>query len=89
MNILATLARLHRKQLSFALLVFLIIGSTWLAFLFAPERTNDGLVHLFWNSFWAEQVKSGDLLPKWYAQGYGGLGNAAFLFYPPLLKYVT
>lgn len=47
MNILVSLARLHRKQLSFALLVFLIIGSTWLAFLFAPERTNDGLVHLF------------------------------------------
>jgi len=89
MNILVSLARLHRKQLSFALLVFLIIGSTWLAFLFAPERTNDGLVHLFWNSFWAEQVKSGDLFPKWYAQGYGGYGNAAFLFYPPLLRYVA
>ncbi|REJ49017.1 MAG: hypothetical protein DWQ51_17780 [Microcystis wesenbergii TW10] len=89
MNILVSLARLHRKQLSFALLVFLIIGSTWLAFLFAPERTNDGLVHLFWNSFWAEQVKSGDLFPKWYAQGYGGFGNAAFLFYPPLLRYVA
>ncbi|MFM6323371.1 MAG: hypothetical protein ACKPH1_11900 [Microcystis panniformis] len=89
MNTLVSLARLHRKQLSFALLVFLIIGSTWLAFLFAPERTNDGLVHLFWNSFWAEQVKSGDLFPKWYAQGYGGYGNAAFLFYPPLLRYVA
>lgn len=89
MNILVSLARLNRKQLSFILLLFLIIGSTWLAFLFAPERTNDGLVHLFWNSFWAEQVKSGDLFPKWYAQGYGGYGNAAFLFYPPLLRYVA
>jgi hypothetical protein len=68
--------------------VFLIIGSIWLAFLFAPERTDDGLVHLFWNSFWSEQVKSGDLFPKWHAQGYGGYGNAAFLFYPPLLRYV-
>jgi uncharacterized membrane protein len=45
-------------------------------------------VHLFWNSFWSEQVKSGDLFPKWHAQGYGGYGNAAFLFYPPLLRYV-
>ncbi len=89
MNSPFRMSLLNRKQLGFILLCLLILGSICLAFLFAPERTNDGLVHLFWNSFWSDQIKSGDLFPKWHAQGYGGYGNPAFLFYPPLLKYVA
>ncbi|MEL6492255.1 MAG: hypothetical protein AAFQ95_20060 [Cyanobacteria bacterium J06621_3] len=80
---------MSNKRVDIALvgLLSIIVGIT--AFLFAPERTQDGLVHLYWNSFWSAQVLSGDWFPQWHAQGYGGFGNAAFIFYPPLSRYVA
>ncbi|MEL7357773.1 MAG: hypothetical protein AAFN40_14540 [Cyanobacteria bacterium J06560_6] len=80
---------MSKKQIDIGLVGLLSIVVGVAAFLFAPERTQDGLIHLYWDTFWSEQVLAGDWFPQWHAQAYGGFGNAAFLFYPPLSRYVA
>src|SRR6185312_77191 len=53
------------------------------------DLSNDGLDHARFNSNFAAQFWQGDLYPRWLSEVNGGLGGAAYYFYPPLQGFVA
>ena len=53
----------------------------------APARAHDGAHHARWSNQFCRQLWGGEAYPRWLADENGGLGGAAFFFYPPLPFY--
>jgi len=46
-------------------------------------------IHLVWGRYFAEQLWSGDLYPRWLMDMNSGLGSPTFYFYGPVAFYVS
>jgi uncharacterized membrane protein len=50
---------------------------------------DDSILQMSWVSQFSELLQEGQLLPRWLPHSNGGLGSPVFLFYSPLVYYVT
>jgi len=53
----------------------------------APDLSHDAPGHARWMSLFCQQFWGGEAYPRWLSDENGGLGGAAFFFYPPLPFY--
>jgi hypothetical protein len=51
--------------------------------------TIDGDIHLNWGYFWNQQILEGQLYPRWFEAAFNGLGTTSFIFYPPLMRFLS
>ena len=51
--------------------------------------TIDGDIHLNWGYFWNQQILEGQLAPRWFEAAFNGLGTTSFIFYPPLMRFLS
>lgn len=73
-------------------LILTIIISTALIIVvvkFNIFATIDGDIHLSWVYFWNQQVLKGQLYPRWFEEAFNGLGTTSFIFYPPLMRWIS
>ena len=52
-------------------------------------RGSDIGFHFRWNYYFAEELRQGNLYPRWLAGANHGYGSPVTLYYPPLQFYVT
>jgi hypothetical protein len=55
----------------------------------AMAQGTDSIFHARWQQYFAEQLWSGDIHPRWLLDANGGFGSPAFFIYPPFAHYVT
>jgi hypothetical protein len=53
-----------------------------------PKGSDIGF-HFRWNYYFAEELRQGNLYPRWLAGANHGYGSPVTLYYPPLQFYVT
>ena len=53
-----------------------------------PKGSDIGF-HFRWNYYFAEELRQGNLYPRWLSGGNRGYGSPVTLYYPPLQFYVT
>ncbi|GEM_PF-1439365 len=53
------------------------------------SRGSDIGFHLRWNTWFAEELRQGNLYPRWLSAANRGYGSPVGLYYPPLQFYVT
>ncbi len=49
----------------------------------------DTLFYLSWSRQFADSLAAGFWYPRWMPDSHGGYGNPTFIFYPPLVIYLT
>src|SRR4030095_16064043 len=54
-----------------------------------PFYTDDGIVHAVYYSRFLDQLRSGEIYPRWLFGMNCGFGSPTFYFYPPLPYYLT
>jgi hypothetical protein len=55
----------------------------------AMAQGTDSIFHARWQQYFAEQLWSGDIYPRWLLDANGGFGSPVFFIYPPFAHYVT
>ncbi|WP_265587086.1 6-pyruvoyl-tetrahydropterin synthase-related protein [Sphingomicrobium arenosum] len=69
---------------AYALLAGLAIAVCLPSIIGGPSDTIDHPWHLMWADAFAQIIAEGTLYPRWWAEGWGGLGAPSFYFQPPL-----
>lgn len=85
------LAKAVRYPASVLLAVLLIPVILWIQPLFLSHSIPrfDYEIHLQWSTQFAQALREGWLIPRWAAASHQGLGDPTFVYYQPLLYYVS
>jgi hypothetical protein len=65
------------------LLTLPIISYGW------PNLGHDSINHARWLQEFSNQLRAGELYPRWLTDANGGLGSPTFYYYPPLGHYLS
>ena len=79
--------RAARPLLAKATLVALLLTAP--AWILGPIFGDDFFYHLLYNTFFNEQLRVGDLYPRWLFNGNAGLGGPVFFFYGAVPSFAT
>src|SRR5262249_19752121 len=79
---------LHNRALIVSLLILAAATIVVLPiFLSGFPRGSDIGFHLRWNTWFAEELRQGNLYPRWLSAANRGYGSPVTLYYPPLQFY--
>lgn len=76
-----------RHLLAKATVVALLLTAP--AWILGPIFGDDFFYHLLYNTFFNEQLRAGDLYPRWLFNGNAGLGGPVFFFYGSVPSFAT
>ncbi|WP_367846295.1 hypothetical protein [Rhodoferax sp. WC2427] len=68
------------------LVALLLTAPAWVL---GPIFGDDFFYHLLYNTFFNEQLRAGDLYPRWLFNGNAGLGGPVFFFYGAVPSFAT
>jgi hypothetical protein len=51
--------------------------------------THDGFFHVAWIESFNYALYQEGVIARWYAEAFGGIGSATFVFYPPLFRLLS
>jgi hypothetical protein len=81
---------MHNRRLMGALIILSAASVVVLPiFIQGFPKGSDIGFHFRWNYYFAEELRQGNLYPRWLAGGNRGYGSPVTLYYPPLQFYVT
>jgi hypothetical protein len=79
----------HRTiELILVMLAAFLINATWLFFDISFPNI-DTVTHYRWATQFAQDLGNGIFIPRWTPLSRSGLGEPAFLYYPPLFFYLV